>query len=115
VPKAKKNPELHAAIKARKTLNLSKLSPEERKRVERAINPRNTPFSLRFSSKDIEVWRAAAKAAGESITGWVEKQLNVSVKSVDSDDPFEADGPMSRSRAAGVTRGPIVRKKARSR
>lgn len=80
MPKAKpKNEGVHIAIKKREMLNLSRLTPEQRNKIDRAVNPRDTPFSLRFAATDIDRWRAAAKGEGESITHWVEKQLNRAV------------------------------------
>lgn len=59
-----------------KTIDLATLSPEDRKRIEKVLNRRDTIFSLRMREHDIETWRKAAAAKGEKITEWVERTLN---------------------------------------
>lgn len=52
-------------------LDLSKLTDEERHRVDRALKPRKQPLSLKFDPDDIESWRQAAADQNIGITDWV--------------------------------------------
>ena len=55
---------------------MNALSPEQRERVDKALNPHDTVFSLRFPKSWIVTWRLAAKAEGKTLTQWVEELLN---------------------------------------
>jgi predicted HicB family RNase H-like nuclease len=57
-------------------IDLNKLTPEARKKVERAIKPRDTSFSLRFNQEDIDAWHAAAAKEDMTITDWVQEALD---------------------------------------
>ena len=59
------------------TLDLRDCSPEERERIEKALNRRDTVFSLHFHEDDIKKWKLTARKKKESLTDWVERNLNV--------------------------------------
>lgn len=60
-----------------KSIDLSKLDPAARKRVERVIAPKNKRLALLFIQSDVERWeRMAAKEHFESLSRWVENYLD---------------------------------------
>lgn len=60
-----------------KNLDLKKLSPEERARVERALKPRRTDqLSLKFPPESIAAWRKAAEKKDEFLTDWIQRHLD---------------------------------------
>lgn len=58
------------------TIDLDKLTPEERSRIERVLNPRKTVLGLRFAEASIASWRSAAEQADQTLTDWIERALN---------------------------------------
>ena len=48
------------------------VTEEEFAALKRLRNPRDCALSLRFASGDVERWKAAAAAADESLTEWIE-------------------------------------------
>lgn len=63
------------------TLDLRGCSPEERERIERSLNRRDTVFSLHFRENDVKEWKKAAKRRKEILTDWVERNLNIATTS----------------------------------
>lgn len=71
---------------------LDGLTPDQRAYVKKAIaktrqralrnapDYRGTVLSLKFKQVDVETWREAARAAGETLTDWIEKMLNRAAK-----------------------------------
>lgn len=59
-----------------KKIDLDKLEPKARDRVERALNPRDKMLSLKFSDRDLKFWRLQASLEGRRITEWVESACN---------------------------------------
>lgn len=67
-----------------KNIDLSKLDPAARKRVERVIAPRDKRLALLFVKSDVESWeRAAHKEKSESLSAWVETTLDVAATGID--------------------------------
>lgn len=62
-----------------KTLDLSKLSSSERRRIGHIIEPRDVVLSLKFRGADIDAWKRAAEAAKESLTEWIERNANTAI------------------------------------
>jgi hypothetical protein len=56
-------------------LDMTKLDPEVRRRVERALHPRDTLFSRKFAAADVRKWRKAAKLSRMTIQLWMEIHL----------------------------------------
>ena len=56
--------------------DIDKLTPEEQRRVRRAICPRNTMLSRRFNAGDIADWQRAAEKLGVSDTDFIERFMN---------------------------------------
>ncbi len=59
-----------------KIVKKNKLSPEERKALDRVRYPRKKGLNLKFWHPDVEAWKADAEAAGLSLTEWIEETLN---------------------------------------
>ena len=57
-------------------LDLHKLSPKVRRRIERALNPSDTPVSQRFPHDKVNAWKAAAKRSKVSMREWMEKAMD---------------------------------------
>lgn len=63
------------------TLDLSKLSAEQRAAVERAIRPRrDVKLSLKFCAHDIARWGDAAAAADVTLTAWLQRVFDEAAK-----------------------------------
>jgi hypothetical protein len=68
---------LEEKMKLTTRIDLTKLTPTERARVERAlIPPRDTVFSRHFPQSSIEAWKRAAKEKGENMTDWTQRILD---------------------------------------
>lgn len=63
-----------------KRIDLDKLTPTERKRVERAMDPRDRVMSMRFSGFKVDAWKAASKTAGVTFTSWIEDACDAALK-----------------------------------
>lgn len=61
-------------------IDLRKVSPEERERIQRVLNRRNYPFAVKTREAFAEAWRDAARKEGMGIGEWVEKHLNAAAK-----------------------------------
>jgi hypothetical protein len=63
-----------------KSIDLNKLDPAARKRVERLIAPKDKRLALLFVGDDVERWeRAATKEGFDSLSGWMEINLDAAV------------------------------------
>ena len=51
--------------------------------------PRDYMLSLKFTKKDVETWKSAAKAKGENLTGFLERAVNAYVTTQSSAKPAE--------------------------
>lgn len=65
---------------ALETLDLSTLTPAERKRVEKTLNRRDHSLSLKMRKRDVDVWKGAAETNRESLTRWIERNLNIAAE-----------------------------------
>ena len=59
-----------------KMIDVSQLTPNERKRLEKILVPRDTKLSLKFKAASVEAWRAAAEREEVSLTDWIERGLD---------------------------------------
>jgi predicted DNA binding CopG/RHH family protein len=57
----------------KKTIDLAKLPPDIRARVERDLHPRDTVMSVRVAKEDLEKWKASAEEEGVYFVEWVEE------------------------------------------
>ncbi len=57
-------------------VDLKRLSPPERRRLERVLHPRNRQLHLKFASEKVASWRARARSEGATFGGWVRAQLD---------------------------------------
>jgi hypothetical protein len=67
----------------KKRIDLEQLAPEQRDKIERVLQPRDTVLGTRHNAARIEAWkRAAAKASGgkKSFRDWVEEALDAHAK-----------------------------------
>jgi hypothetical protein len=62
--------------------DIDKLPPEERRRLRRALHPRNTMFSRRFNIADIAEWRHAADKLGVTDTDFFEETMNAAAAKI---------------------------------
>lgn len=57
-------------------VHLDKLSPEKRKRVEKALSaPRDTQVALKFRAVDVKAWRAFAERSKMTLTEMIERGI----------------------------------------
>jgi hypothetical protein len=61
-------------------IDLDKLSPKVRRRIERALNPSDTQVSQRFPHAKVAAWKAAAKRDGESMRDWMERVMDAAAR-----------------------------------
>jgi hypothetical protein len=61
---------------AQTILDLTKLSPQQRLKVDRALRPRDMVVSQRFAPEYVAVWRKAAKKDKETLRDWMERVMN---------------------------------------
>jgi len=62
---------------AKKKIDLASLTPDVRKKVERAIEPRDKILAVRVSEAKLEEWAKKAKAAGfDKLAEWVRARLD---------------------------------------
>ena len=61
-------------------LDLTKLSPQQRLKVDRALRPRDMVVSQRFAPEDVDAWRKAAKKDKETLRDWMERVMNAAAK-----------------------------------
>lgn len=64
------------AVPALDTLDMSKLSLKERRRIERVLHPHDTMFSHRVPSEYLDAWREAAARKGMPMVEWLCDTLN---------------------------------------
>ncbi len=57
-------------------IDLKELHPDQRRRVERILNPHDITLGTRHSRANHEKWRRQAKEAKLSLRAWVEQKLN---------------------------------------
>jgi len=65
---------------AQTVLDLNKLSPQQRLKVDRALRPRDMVVSQRFAPEDVTAWREAAEKANETLRDWMERVMNKAAK-----------------------------------
>lgn len=58
------------------SLDMSKLNVEQREKVRRVIEPRDTVLGTRCSAAQRDKWRDQAKKKGLSLNDWVCKHLD---------------------------------------
>lgn len=58
-----------------KKIDLEALPPAQRKRVERALRPRDTLLGTRHPADTVDGWRREAARKNVSLTDWVETAL----------------------------------------
>jgi hypothetical protein len=61
-------------------LDLNKLSPQQRLKVDRALRPRDMVVSQRFAPEDVATWREAADKSNETLRDWMERVMNKATK-----------------------------------
>ncbi len=59
-----------------KNVNLEKLSPEMRKRVKQALEPKDGMMSMRFNRNKIAAWKKKAASEGMTLSEWVERAID---------------------------------------
>jgi hypothetical protein len=70
----------HKKDTAQTVLDLNKLSPQQRLKVDRALRPRDMVVSQRFAPEDVTAWREAAEKANETLRDWMERVMNKAAK-----------------------------------
>jgi len=64
------------AVAQSNVVDLSDLSPKQRRKIDRALHPRDTMVSQRFAQADVESWKNAAMRNDEALQVWMERVLN---------------------------------------
>jgi hypothetical protein len=70
----------HKKDTAQTTIDLNKLSPQQRLKVDRALRPRDMVVSQRFAPEDVATWRETADKSNETLRDWMERVMNKAAK-----------------------------------